>query len=1021
MHSQNLARAARLRRPWGIPVWPFLLFAGLALGLNPAHAQEDQADAEEDEEAIELQPVVVTGSRLNRPPSELSANLIVLDGDAIRASGELTLARVLRQLPQNINGTSETWGSTLNGATNVSGASTVNLRGLGSESTLILVDGRRVGYSGILGGVTDISTIPLSMVERVEVLLDGASAVYGSDAVGGVVNIITRKDYSGVEVDLNYGRPHKSGYDEIRAGVSTGWAWEGGRGILGYEFFNDSGLDGSNRDSVIFWNRDDQNNQKGGLAGPQMRAFSWFFDNSCNVARAVVWRLDGRVITRAEYAGLDPADQARAECHADVTLPAGFMPGDDLNGIEIFGPPNWGEDAEQGFSLRPEQRHHSFNLGLDQDLAGALKVHGNIRYTQKDTNSNSGLNSVNGTLHAGNPFNPFGRAVTVRGQILNAEPQYFDTKTKELFTRAGLQGRFGERWSYEAEFSRSQSKLKTQRLNAFNSTAVGLGLNTDGVSESVIARISGISMEECEQERAARGGTRIQYSTFFGGNCTIYGAPPDPINPFGDLSAYVVPGLNSRSNNKQLQFEALARGELFDLPGGAVALLFGYDYRNDVLDTMSEFHDTGGRCSGISCPNATPAGATAFNTRIGRDNHAGFFEGLVPLVGRSNARPGIQRLNLTFSGRYDSYSNVQVDYRESASGDAGTADVADPGSEFTWSLGLIYRASDAIQFKANAQTAFVAPQLNQLVARTRNRVPSAPFRGLFFTQPDSKGRTQTHNNVLNNTGGNDQLVPETSDSLSFGVELAPEFLPGLLLKATWSETESKDRITYFSSFFVDPQNLPTNVMYNEEEDIYIRDDRWINVAYLERAGMDYELRYEWQFGANDLSLITRHSRNNKFAVQPDAANPEVQSLVTTRNDRDNDLNPILSAIPKHQTNVQLIWERGGFSASVDVQGAARTSHIFSGGSSSDGSENITKPATVWDLVVGYDFGQDTLFDAPAWMGGLRATITVNNLTNKFPRNSRVNLDTGEVREWSINPVYEWTQGRSYRLTVQKSF
>ena len=125
----------------------------------------------------------------------------------IRASGEFTLPRVLQQLPQNTNPTNATRGSYLNGVNNKTGAATVNLRGLGSESTLILVDGRRVGYSGILGGVTDISTIPLSMVERIEILLDGASAVYGSDAVGGVVNIITRKDYAGVEVDVDYARP----------------------------------------------------------------------------------------------------------------------------------------------------------------------------------------------------------------------------------------------------------------------------------------------------------------------------------------------------------------------------------------------------------------------------------------------------------------------------------------------------------------------------------------------------------------------------------------------------------------------------------------------------------------------------------------------------------------------------------------------------------------------------------------------------------------------------------------------
>ena len=144
---------------------------------------------------------MVTGSRIARTPGELAGNLVVLGEEFIQATGEATLERVLRQLPQNLNSTSEQFGSNLNNVGNFTGASTVNLRGLGSESTLILIDGKRSGYNGFLGGVTDVSKIPLSMVERIEVILDGASAIYGSDAVGGVVNIITRKDYEGVELD----------------------------------------------------------------------------------------------------------------------------------------------------------------------------------------------------------------------------------------------------------------------------------------------------------------------------------------------------------------------------------------------------------------------------------------------------------------------------------------------------------------------------------------------------------------------------------------------------------------------------------------------------------------------------------------------------------------------------------------------------------------------------------------------------------------------------------------------------
>ena len=338
--------------------WMLAIFAGLALSMNLAMAQEDadaDADADEEEESLELREVTVTGSRLGRPASELSGNLIVLDREAIRATGELTLARVLRQLPQNVNATNETYGARLNGAENRTGGATVNLRGLGSESTLILVDGRRIGYSGLFGGVTDISTIPLSMVDRIEILLDGASAVYGSDAVGGVVNIITRKDYTGVEVDLNYGRPQKSGYDESRANVSTGFAWEGGRANVGYEYFNDSGLDASLRDRITEENRRNVGaNDFNQPFGPQIRVSNNSYGTDCFPTNAVVYELGGNIITRAAYNALDPASQEMATCRVDVTLPLGFQHTDDLNSIDLFGLQDWGSAGELGISLEAE-------------------------------------------------------------------------------------------------------------------------------------------------------------------------------------------------------------------------------------------------------------------------------------------------------------------------------------------------------------------------------------------------------------------------------------------------------------------------------------------------------------------------------------------------------------------------------------------------------------------------------------------------------------------------------------------
>lgn len=1011
INSQDLPALTRRKSVTAFS-WILSMIAGLALSMNFAMAQEEAGDAEE-EEALELQDVRVTGSRLNRPPSELSGNLIVLDRDDIRASGELTLARVLRQLPQNVNATNETYGSTLNGATNLTGASTVNLRGLGSESTLILIDGRRVGYSGILGGVTDISTIPLSMVERIEILLDGASAIYGSDAVGGVVNIITRKDYSGVELDLNYGRPHKSGYDESRASASAGFAWEGGRANVAYEYFYDSGLDSSQRDSLILSNRSSilTTGQKNTAPGPQVRVYSYFFNDTC-IADAPVWdtrgailyELDGSILTLAEYAALDSETQAMATCINDFTLPLGYQPGDDLNGIDLFGEPHWGEEAEVGFSLRPEQRQSVVNLGVDQELGTNLTLHANVRYATKDSKAERGLPGIGGTLHANSPFNPFGKRVSLSGLAIDQPPQHFESQTDELFSSLGLEGQLGT-WQWQAEFGSSRSELESTQFNT-RDPAYGLGINSDGVSEAVIARFSGIDQAACAAKLGELGGTRFQYSSFFGGNCTIYGAPPDPINPFGDISPWIIPGLDAGATNKQTQFEALARGNLLTAPGGPIAMVVGYDYRQESLDSYSEFSTI------AYLGGSTPAGTSVFNTDVSRDANAAFLEALVPLVGSGNRMSGVQLLNLTLSGRYDSYSNVEADYRQTATGVSGVEDLADPGSEFTWSSGFVYQPVDAVRLKAQFSTAFVAPQLNQLLQRANL---SAGTRQLLFQNDDG---SLSFGQATVRMGGNDQLTPETADVVSLTGEFSPAFLPGVYFKASWSDTDYVDRIVKLQvpGIIEDQNNLPPNVIYLADQDAWIVDDRWTNVAALQRTGMDYELRYEWEMGENEFTILVRRGYTNRYDVQQYRSLAITQSLVGERDDTgDARARTTLPPVPKHQTSAQFMWMRGGLFFSLDVQGADTTRIV------SSANTQITEPATNYDLVLGYEFGSDTLFDAPSWMERLDATLAINNLTNAFAENSRLDPETGQRTVSLLNPFYEWTQGRAYRLNLHMSF
>ncbi|MDE0193558.1 MAG: TonB-dependent receptor, partial [Gammaproteobacteria bacterium] len=837
--------------------WGIALVVSFATAFAAAQEDDDEADTDDQSQAAEaegpVETVVVTGSRVARQPSELSRNVIVLDEQAIRATGEFTLPRVLQQLPQNTNPTNATYGSRLNGVNNKTGAATVNLRGLGSESTLILVDGRRVGYSGILGGVTDISTIPLSMVERIEVLLDGASAVYGSDAVGGVVNIITRKDYTGVEVDVDYARPDKGGFDESRVSVAGGFSWDGGRAKVGFERYRDSGLDSSLRESIILQNRSGllTTGQKNTAAGPQVRVWTWFFDDSCTPATAILWGLDGSLLTNAEYGALSEDDQARAMCHNDLTLPRGFRHTDDLNSIDAFGEQHWGEEAEVGFSLTPEQTNNVVNIGVDQDITDTIVAHANLRLGTKDSGSDNGLNHRSGTLHANSPFNPFGKRVSLTGLAVDQPPSSFESEQNDLFANVGLEGSLGT-WNWQAEYGLSRAEGDTTRINVRHPD-YGNGVNSDGVTESVIARQRGGSEADCQALQAEVGGTRYTYSTFFGGQCSVYGAPPDPIDPFGDISAWIIPDVDAGYENKQTRFEALLRGSIFDVPGGSVSLSIGYDFREDVLDSFSEF----GTFQYIDSSSAT--GTSPFDTRIARDNHAFFVEGLVPVVGAGNASDFVQRLNLTFSMRYDSYSNVEVEYNQTDTNEGGTLDAADPGSKTTWSFGAIYQPVDSLRLKADVSTAFVAPQLNQLLSRVRTNANAF----LWYWTP-SGGIAQQRGNVIEFTGGNDKLVPETADTRSVSLEYTPSFLPGAYLKAGWSDTDFVDRIVKLSVPIVFLEDLPSNVIYSADEDVYTVDRRWINTSSVTRDGVDLEVGYTWQAADNEFDFILRRSYNNGY-------------------------------------------------------------------------------------------------------------------------------------------------------------
>ena len=198
------------------------MVVGLLPGVGPAMAQvADGATTVADETPAELETVVVTGSNIRRDDLEAVVPMTVIDQGAIEVRGALLPSELLTSLPSVVNlpenetrlGSSGARGDNAN----------LNLRNMGATATLILVNGRRMAINPFTAGLSqavNINHLPTRGIERIEVLRDGASSVYGSDAVGGVINYVLKRDFEGLETTLRYGRPEEGGGQSLQAGVT---------------------------------------------------------------------------------------------------------------------------------------------------------------------------------------------------------------------------------------------------------------------------------------------------------------------------------------------------------------------------------------------------------------------------------------------------------------------------------------------------------------------------------------------------------------------------------------------------------------------------------------------------------------------------------------------------------------------------------------------------------------------------------------------------------------------------------
>ena len=780
-----------------------------------ADADAETGDAVVEDEALALEQVVVTGTRLSRTPSQVAANLVTLDQGMLQATGEISLDKALRTLPQNQLGASSTasyarlGGQHFNGAINLSGASAVNLRGLGNGATLVLVDGKRIGSSGLAGGVTDISGIPTASIERVEIMLDGASAIYGSDAVGGVVNIITRKDYEGAELEVMHSVPDRGGFDESALTLSGSWLWGETRWKGNVQASSHSPLYGRDRPGKY-----DSNNycKKGCFRG---------FRN--------IYEYEGTLYRPSQ---LPPGITTSSPGVTDIWLtelqPDGSLA---VKARSLTGDLTGQESTVDNQSLLPEQDRISAMLGFDHDF-GATRLSAQAYYMDRTTTTDQGDADFAHFLFPG----PDGDNAFMYWSVPGIERD--SIATQEVFrVNFDLTGAvFGMEWTFGAGTTHDRSDNRhTGNYFASYDPDIPPHLADQGAFE--LASV------------------RPDYVEFIG------------IETFREFWSQE---LSSGWTNTTDWAEATLSGSWLSLPGGDARFVVGAAWRSTGLKTDNKRNAYGQNDNNGSYWTEEPGLGIRFGVwdKEFVDENVGLFAEF--------AAPVLESLDLSAAVRWDDYNNFD--------------------SDTTYSIGAVWRPVGSVRLHSNLSTSYIIPTARDKVEDPNNFFIGQEWRcnylkpewdelepgGVCLGDPT---RRQNPDGSLATTpgesfiyfshlvfGGNPNLLPEEGESISVGVELTPEAIPGLSIDLTWRSVDYTNKIVGASNrgdvphyVGVDPAEAYAFIFPDPSGNgAYYADRRSVNAAAWNNEGLDLQVRYDWSTDWGRWSIDALTTQTDSF-------------------------------------------------------------------------------------------------------------------------------------------------------------
>ncbi len=752
-----------------------LLVSSILMGLcatlaaNGAYAQNAgaaDAGADKKKETTELQTVTVTtGSRISNPNVVSPQPVSIMTAADIKALGATTIGDLLTRMPQLA--TTFTMGNSGGASIGAVGLGAQDLRNLGPSRTLVLVNGRRF-VSGSTDVVTvDTNMIPVEMIDRVEILTGGASAIYGADAVSGVVNFILKDHYDGSNVKLQVDDTQRGSLKTYSAAITSGGSFAGDRGHF---VFN---LEHAQHDSIFYGDV---------FNAPQYTS---------------ILQPKGSKYTRVLFPNGGSYD---------TTYGGVFGIGDtsyvfDPNGS--FRPQHFGGQISPGnlhctdcdylntnavTMLTPKYNRTSINFNANFDLDSSTRLYLESSYSWADVTNHFQPAFGTYTITPDNAYVSPQLAQLMGGSPIGVSRFDVDAGLRdELDQRqtgrivAGISGAFGSDWQYDASVNYGVTQINVDYLN--NRVVPRWEASLDAVVDPKSGKTVCRSTLNPDYVNPDLG---VSYASF---GSLLNGCVPTSIMGDGAVNSaarnwFNVTTFRRNKLTQQVATGTLTNNNLFPMPfdAGSASLVLGGEYRREEMTVTSDPLDL----SGNTFNNAIPGFGGSYNVK------EGFGELGLPLL---SGRPFFKQLALDLAVRESDYSTV--------------------GHTETWKWGLDWAFDDNVRFRFTQSFAERAPNVSELFSGasvnyftlvdpcSTSSMSSAPNQAVRQANCAAlgipPGEYPLSSSVKGISGSNPLLNPERAKTYTYGIVLTPQIVDGLLLSADYWNIKLNDAISAVSA------------------------------------------------------------------------------------------------------------------------------------------------------------------------------------------------------------------------------